>query len=319
MALLWADGSVSLSKDRWGFRPFVYAQEWWLLVASSESSTLFRMGYSSPEFVRTWEIVEINPYTKDIIHSRMNLRFQKEKSRCFFEWVYFADPKTILWWSPASLHRYRLGQVLAQQDQNEGFNTEETVVIDVPMSARYSAEGYAESMWLPLVPAIVKSPNTKRTFIAEDIHREKMIREKYIFNLKLKPFIQWKKVVLVDDSIVRGATMVHLVEAFRKFYEPLEIHIRIPSPPIVAPCFYGINMAKTSELIARSYFKDINSPTPEELQNLAQGLHSESIRYISLNGLMDAMRLNIDNICKGCTTWNYPTSCGQREYGKQCP
>ena len=96
---------------------------------------------------------------------------------------------------------------------------------------------------VPHIPAIIKSPDAKRTFIETDEKRTKMIQEKHLFSEQLIPHIKNKIVVLLDDSIVRGATMEHLVHSFREFYQPAEVHLRIPSPPIVAPCFYGINIA----------------------------------------------------------------------------
>lgn len=319
MIMMWSDKSISMSKDRWGFRPLAYAQKDHLLVASSESSVLFKMGLSHPKFIKTGEIVEIVLDTWEIIHSPMKLTKPKQKSRCFFEAVYFADEKTELWGTPSSHHRYRLGQILAEQDRKmtNYFSWEDTVVVDIPSSAKHSAQWYSDVMWLNLIPAIIKSPHAKRTFIEQDGKRKQMIREKYIFNEALKPFIKGKKVILMDDSIVRGATMSHLVEAFREFYEPSEIHLRIPSPPIVAPCFYGINMAKKSELIAREFFKDITHPTDDELDQLAGYFFSDSIKYISHEGLAKALQVDVKDICMWCITWKYPTECWQKSYDEQ--
>lgn len=317
MILMGSDKNISLSKDRWGFRPLAYARKWDLLVASSESSVLFKMGLSKPKFVKTWEIVEISINTGRVIHSEMNLQKPNQKSRCFFEAVYFVDEKTELWWTPSSNLRYRMWQELAERDMESGFTPEDTVVVDIPSSARHSAQWYADTLWLTLIPAIIKSPNAKRTFIEQDGKRKDLIKEKYIFNEELKPFIKGKKVVLMDDSIVRGATLEHLVQAFIEFYEPAEVHIRIPSPPIVAPCFYGINMAKKLELIAPEFFKDILRPTPQELWELAEYFHAHSIKYISIDGLVKALQVDIKDICLWCITWKYPTPCGQKEYDLQ--
>ncbi len=317
MILLSEDGSVSFAKDRWWFRPLAFAQNENLLVASSESSVLFKMGFANPTFVKTWDFVEFIPDTHKVIHSKMKLKVPVQKSRCFFEAVYFADGKTSLWWTPSNNHRYRLGQVLAEQDLESGFTSDDTVVVDVPASALFSAEWYKDALGLSLIPAITKSPNARRTFIEQDGKRWDMIREKYIFNPNLKSFIEWKKVILIDDSIVRWSTMEHLVQAFKDFYNPAEVHLRIPSPPIVAPCFYGINMANISELVAPWFFKNILAPTSEELLKLAWSLNADTIKYISHSGLAKALKVDISEICMWCITGKYPTPCWQAEYDKQ--
>ncbi len=315
--LLSEDGSLSFAKDRWWFRPLAFAHDWKTLVASSESSVLFKMWFSDYSFVKTGDIVQYTPKTKKVSHFPMKLDVPIQKSRCFFEAVYFAHPMTLLWWTPSNSHRYRLGQVLAKSDENNSFDSSDTVVVDVPASAHYSARWYKDVFQLDLIPAITKSPHAKRTFIEQSWKRWDMIQEKYIFNPNLISFIKWKKVVLMDDSIVRWATMSYLVKAFRDFYQPSEVHLRIPSPPIVAPCFYGINMAKIDELVASEYFKDILHPTENELQKLAQFLNADSVKYISHSWLIEALKVDVSDICMWCITGKYPTLCWQTEYDKQ--
>jgi amidophosphoribosyltransferase len=135
------------------------------------------------------------------------------------------------------------------------------------------------------------------------------MKEKYIFNPLLKRFIKGKRVVLPDDSIVRGDTLEYVVPAFRDFYEPSEIHLRIPSPAVVAPCFYGINLAKTNELVAPRFFKDIKNPTSEELKALASHFGATSLRYLTIPQLIDALQMHVKSVCLGCVTGDYPTPC----------
>lgn len=236
-----------------------------------------------------------------------------EKQRCFFEAVYFADPKTNLWWEAASAYRYRFGQILGEEDKDR-FDPADTIIVDIPSSSEDAAKWYADSVGIVRLQAITKHPDATRTFISEGGERKMKVKEKYIFNPNLKQFIKWRKVVLMDDSIVRWTTLTHLVQAFKEFYEPAEVHIRIPSPPVVAPCFYGINMADIKELIAAMNFRDIKNPTEEELRTLSHIFGANSLRYISPLKLVHALRMHINSVCLACVTGEYPTACGQKSY-----
>jgi amidophosphoribosyltransferase len=247
----------------------------------------------------------------------MNLDKPIDKSSCFFETVYFADPRTMVWKNSSTLLRYGLWQQLASEE-TEIFNKDDTIVIDVPKSSFDSAEGYAESMDLKHISwAITKNPDIDRTFISEWVERQDKIRKKYIFNPNLKWLIKWKKVIIIDDSIVRWATMSHLVNSFIQFYEPSEVHLRIPSPPITSPCYYATNIPTTGELITRSYFKDTINPTNEEMDNLAKYFHAKSLKYISINWLIEWLRVDIANTCLACIGCGYKTECWQKKFDSE--
>lgn len=106
----------------------------------------------------------------------------------------------------------------------------------------------------------------------------------------------------MDDSIVRGTTFKHLVQAFKNFYRPAKVIIRIPSPPIIAPCFYGINMPNVEELIAAKFFKDINHPTEEELRALAGYFGATDLRYLSREKLIQSLGMEEKDTCLSCVT-----------------
>lgn len=318
IVLLSKDWNLAFSKDRWWFRPLSWEIKDWTLMLSSESSALFKVWWEDkPNFVSAWEVVQIDWDSKEVIEWELELDAGKKESSCFFESVYFADPKTILWWKPTNLHRYRLGRELAK-DEKEKFDKDDTVVIDIPSSSLYSAQWYSQTLnlWL-LSSAITKNPESWRTFIEDKLTREEKIRKKYIFNPELKKFIKWKKVILIDDSIVRWPTMQHLVKAFTEFYEPAEVHIRIPSPPITSPCYYWINMANINELVVRQYFKDINNPTEIELTKLAQNFWANSINYLSIEKLIKAIRVETKKLCLACINSEYPTECWRKNYAEQ--
>lgn len=247
----------------------------------------------------------------------MDLDVPTDRKRCFFETVYFADSKTRLWGQPSTNHRYRLGQELALHDRNS-FSREDSIVIDVPSSSLYSAKGYAEKLDLVHISsAITKNPGSQRTFISDEDTRSKKIKEKYIFNPNLKHLIQGKKCIIIDDSIVRGSTLEYLVNCLHEFYEPSEIHIRIPSPPIVGPCYYAINLKHPSELLARKFFHTPDEPTVEEFENLAAYLKVASIQYVTIEQMIRALRVDVKDMCLGCITGTYPTPCGQEKFKQQ--
>lgn len=307
---------MAVAKDKWGFRPLEYGVKDGLLFVASESTALMKIGCEKVDHISGWEILLINK--GDAAHriERMKIEEPVTKQRCFFEAVYFADPRTLLWWEAASAYRYRFWQVLAEQDLGR-FDPENTIIVDIPASSEDAAKWYADKIGIERVQAIIKKPQSKRTFIDDPATRKDKVKEKYVFNPELKPFLKWKKVVLMDDSIVRWTTLEHLVQAFKKFYEPSEIHVRIPSPPVIAPCFYGMNMAEVETLKATKYFKDIKNPTEAELRTLWKSFWATSLRYLTPPSLVSALKMHVNHICLACVTAQYPTPCGQATYDKQ--
>jgi len=110
-----------------------------------------------------------------------------------------------------------------------------------------------------------------------------------------------------DDSIVRGTTLEFLIKKIKEFYEPSEVHIRIPSPPIVWPCYYAINLKHPNELVARRFFQDPNNPKDHELLEMAEHLWGDSLRYVNKEQLIDSLRVDVKDMCLWCITWKYPT------------
>ncbi len=324
MILMDDNGSFTLSKDRWWFRPLSYAEhvvEWEneerLLYFSSESSALFDLGFDYGEQIKrvnTGEEVKFNPQSWNLIHGLMDLDTPIQKSRCFFETVYFSDRRSQLFGQMSSAQRSRLGQRLAQYDHNIFKNDKDVVVLPIPESSQDSGQWYANELCLKLFnTAITKNPEfDKRSFLwANREERLKILKKKYLFNPSLKPLLKWKKMVIVDDSIVRGTTLEFLVQEIQEFYEPSEIHIRIPSPQIIWPCYYAINLKHPWELVTRKYFDNPKQPTHEELDILAKHFGSESIRYLAVDEMMSALRVASDDMCTWCVTWDYPTKKGQ--------
>lgn len=316
LILLSRNWDMAFSKDRWWFRPLAWWIKDWKMYISSESAALDKIWVHEYEFLKTGRYVEVDWKTKKIKNKKMGLNKKNNHSSCFFETVYFADPRTKVRNQPSSLLRFCLWQELANEETLT-FWKNDTVVIDVPKSSIDCAEWYAETLELRhLLWAITKNPDIDRTFISSWDERQDKIRRKYIFNPNLIEKIKGKKVVIIDDSIVRWATMSNLVKVFSDFYEPSEVHLRIPSPPITHPCFYAMNIPTTDELISRKYFEDTNNPKPEELKKLADYFHANSVKYISTDWLIKWLRVEVKKSCLACINWEYPTKWWQQCYDK---
>ena len=330
MILMEKNGSFTLSKDRWWFRPLSYAEhivEWenWerLFYFSSESSALFDLGFDYGEHIKrvnTWEEVKFTPESWNLIQRLMDLNVPIVKSRCFFETVYFSDRRSELFGMASSSHRFRLWQQMAERDHNRFLNHKNAVVLPIPASSQDAAEWYSTALNLPLFDtAITKNPEfDKRSFLwATKEERLKILEQKYIFNPALKPLLKWKEIIIVDDSVVRGTTLEFLIQMIQEFYEPSAIHIRIPSPPIMWPCYYAINLKHPKELIVRSFFENPQEPTYTELYELADHFWVESISYLGIDKLIEALKVDIRDMCLWCVTWDYPTPKWREIFAKQ--
>jgi amidophosphoribosyltransferase len=208
---------------------------------------------------------------------------------CIFEFIYFARPDSRM--DGVGLHAARraMGERLAAESPIDA-----DVVIGVPDSGTPAAQGFAAATGIPYADGLVKNRYVGRTFIQP----EQGLRDHGI-KLKFNPIpevIAGRRVVVVDDSIVRGSTTAKIV-AMLFDAGAAEVHLRISSPPIISPCYYGIDMARTEELIAADR-------TPEEV---AARLGATSLAYLSLEGLQDATGRDGDRFCRACLTRSYPT------------
>jgi amidophosphoribosyltransferase len=210
-----------------------------------------------------------------------------EKPRhCMFEYAYFARPDSVL--NDVSVYeaRRRLGRILAKEAPVKA-----DVVVAVPDTSRPAAASYAAELNLPCEEGLIKNRYIGRTFIMPS--QEKRTGAVKLKLNPLKNVIDGKRVVLVDDSIVRGTTLKEIVALVRSV-GAREVHIRIPCPPVKAPCFYGVDIPTYKELIA-------NRKTVEEIRKY---LNADSLHYISIDGLKDALKLSL---CTGCLNEDYPT------------
>ena len=272
-------------RDPLGVRPLCIGKkkdEW---VIASESCALDHMG---ADFVR-----EINPGEAVLINKNGPITiYQRELSEtmgaCVFEHIYFARPDSKINGSLLYKNRMAMGAELAKE-----FPTEADMVIGVPDSATAAAVGYSQESGIPFGEGLVKNRYVGRTFIIPD-----QIRRDLGVRWKLNPLtelIKGKRIIVVDDSIVRGTTTPHVVNLLRKGGAK-EIHFRICSPPIISPCHFGVDMATKSELIAANM----------EVEEIRNFIGADSLGYLSNEGLIKSVNLKRNELCMGCFTGNYP-------------
>lgn len=281
--LLLTDNSLAAFRDPNGIRPLCIGKlDEKTFVFSSETCALDAVG---AEFLRDVEPGEIVVADKDGLHSY--LLGQPTKSRiCSFEYVYFARPDSNLQGTEVYDLRVKSGKKLYEQSPVDA-----DVVIGVPDSGVPSAIGYSEASGIPFEPILVKNRYMSRSFIVPS----QKLRER-IVNLKLNPIrakIKGRRVVILDDSIVRGTTSKILIRILKEAGAK-EIHFRSASPPVVSPCHLGIDMPDKKDLIAANMSK----------KELTEYLGVDSLDFLSVDSLIEI--LGSKNYCFGCFTGHYP-------------
>jgi amidophosphoribosyltransferase len=281
------------ARDPRGFRPLVLgrlARGW---VVASETAALDIVGATMVREVEPGELIAIDEAG---VRSR---RFAPQDPRgCLFEYVYLARPDTTIAGRGVQATRVAVGRQLAAEHPVPA-----DLVIPVPESGTPAAIGYAEASGIPYAQGLVKNSYVGRTFIQPS----QTIRQLGI-RLKLNPLrdvIAGQRVVVVDDSIVRGNTQRAIVAMLREA-GAAEVHVRISSPPVTWPCFYGIDFASRAELIAGSLSVD----------EIRASLGADSLGYVSLAGLTAATTLPADRLCRACFDGNYPIPVAAAERGK---
>ena len=281
------------ARDPQGFRPLVLgrlANGW---VVASETAALDIVGATLVREVEPGELIAIG---EDGVRSR---RFAEPGPRgCLFEYVYLARPDTTIAGRGVQATRVAVGRQLAAE-----YPVEADLVIPVPESGTPAAIGYAEASGIPYAQGLVKNSYVGRTFIQPS----QTIRKLGI-RLKLNPLrdvIAGQRVVVVDDSIVRGNTQQAIVAMLREA-GAAEVHVRISSPPVIWPCFYGIDFATRAELIA-------GHQSVEQIRDL---LGADSLGYVSLEGLTAATTLPASRLCRACFDGRYPIPVAESERGK---
>ena len=271
------------ARDRHGVRPLVLGklENGW--VVASESAALDIVGAAFVREIEPGEFVAI-----DANGVRSERWAVAEPKGCLFEYVYLARPDTTIAGQGIHATRVRIGERLAKEAPVEA-----DLVIPVPESGTPAAIGYAKGSGIPFGMGLVKNSYVGRTFIQPS----QTIRQLGI-RLKLNPLreiIVGKRIVVVDDSIVRGNTQRAIVRMLREA-GAREIHVRISSPPVKWPCFYGIDFATRAELVASGL----------EVEEIRRSIGADSLGYVSLEGLIESTQVEENKLCGACFTGQYP-------------
>ncbi len=238
--------------------------------------------------------IETGEFTSHYINHSM-----QEGRHCVFEYVYFSRPDSMIFGHAVDKVRRKLGKNLAEESPVEGTESDKVVVISVPDSGNTATLGYArvneKKFPTRYEIGLIRSHYVGRTFIAPGQNsREFKVKTK--FNV-VRGVLEGMRVVVVDDSIVRGTTSRSLVNLIREAH-PREVHLRITSPPVRYPCMYGMDFPSREELVANHYSNE---------EDIARALGVDSLRYLSVQGLMDAVPHGPGTgYCNACFTGEYP-------------
>ncbi len=270
-------------RDPWGLRPLILGKSEGGYAVASESCALDTLDMKTIRDIKPSEILVIN-------RNLESYTGRKEKtSHCIFEYVYFARPDSVIDGKSVYEVRKNLGRTLAKEAPADA-----DMVIAVPDSGITTAIGYSDVSRIKYSEGMIKNRYCGRTFILpEQGQREKSVR------LKLNPIaseVNGKRMVLVDDSIVRGTTLKRLIGILRGAGAS-KIHVRISCPPIKYPCFYGIDMQSRKEFIA----------SKKSIEAVRREIGADSLAYTSLEGLIKAIGMPKDKLCLACLTGDYPT------------
>jgi amidophosphoribosyltransferase len=306
LVLLDACGRMAVARDPLGIRPLEYARLGPLVAAASESVPLLNLGFP-PESIRSLE-----PGTALVIdgHEATIERFAESPRRahCFFEWVYFANVASTMDDRSVYLSRKRLGEELARLETIP--IDADTVVVPVPDTSKAAADAMAYRLSIPSVEGLIRNRYAGRTFIDGASSRRQKAETKYT---PLREVLEGKRVILVEDSIVRSTTMKVLLGRMRSLGRAREIHVRIACPPIVAPCFYGIDMSTIQELFAPRFLED-GRLTEASQRRMAEVLGADTLRYLPIESVARSIDRPEADLCEACISGRYPTPAGERLY-----
>jgi len=273
-------------RDPHGFRPLALGRLGDAYVVCSETCALDLIGATYVRDVDPGEVVVISAQGVKSIKPFGPAR----ESQCIFEHVYFARPDSYVFGESVNEVRTQLGRTLAKESPVDA-----DVVVPIPDSGVCGAIGYAEASGIPMRMGLIRNHYVGRTFIEP----QQSIRH-FGVRVKLNPvrsILDGKRVVLIDDSIVRGTTSRKIVRMVRSAGAS-EVHMRIACPPTISPCFYGVDTPRRSELIAATH----------SLEEIRRYLDADSVAYLSLDGLTNAVRGGKSKYCTSCYTGVYPVA-----------
>lgn len=281
------NGDLYGVRDPMGIKPLAVAKRNDDYMLASETVAF---DVINAKYVRDVAPGEVIYFKNNEINSHMlDIAGKCKLSHCMFEYVYFARPDSTIDGINVYQTRMNIGSQL-----HKLYPIDADVVIPVPDSSIPAAIGYSRASGIPYGEGLIKNRYVGRTFIMPtQEERELAVR------LKLNPIkeaIKGKKIILIDDSIVRGTTSKQLLDLVKEA-EPSEIHFLVGCPPVIAPCYYGVAMATKKELIAANY----------SIEEIREQLDIDTLGYITLPALVDAIGMPKENLCLGCLNEEYPT------------
>jgi len=283
--VLLVDGLMVGARDPHGFRPLCLGKLGGSYVLASETCALDLVKAAYVRDIEPGEVVFIG---KNKFESVKPMRPAK-KAMCIFELIYFSRPDSNIFGTNVYETRKRLGVNMAKESKIDC-----DLVMPVPDSGVYAAIGYAQESGLPFEMGMIRNHYVGRTFI-QPSQNTRDFRVRVKLN-PIKDSLKGKRVVVIEDSIVRGTTSKARVKTLREAGAK-EIHMCVSCPPIISPCFYGIDFPTKKELIANN----------RSIEWIRDYIGLDSLHYLSLDGMLDAMELPREDFCTACFTGKYPT------------
>lgn len=292
--VLMINDAIYAIRDPLGFRPLCIGKLGDAYIVVSETCALDMI---QAKYIRDVEPGEAVIIDKNGLRSLTGGPRQRH-AFCIFEYIYFARPDSNIFTKSVYITRKNLGRALAKEHPADA-----DIVMPIPDSGTYAALGYAEESKIPLEMAFIRNHYIGRTFIQPS----QLIRD-FKVKVKLNPaadVLKGKRIVIVEDSIVRGTTSKGRVRALRDA-GAREIHMRVSCPPLISPCFYGIDFPTKKELIASNH----------SIEEIRQFIGVDSLKYLSIEGMLNSMMLDKEEFCTACFTGNYPTKISKAPFKK---
>jgi amidophosphoribosyltransferase len=285
-----SENQIIVARDPHGFRPLAMGK---LELSDGKEVTVFASETCAFDLIGATYVGDVEPGEMVVVSSsgvtREFYTRPEARAHCSFEHVYFSRPDSFVFGKPVAESRERMGRLLAREHPVEA-----DVIVPVPDSGVAAAIGYSAESGIPYRQALIRNHYVGRTFIEPS----QAIRD-FGVKLKLNPvrhLLEGKRVVLVDDSIVRGTTSRKIVRMVRGA-GALEVHVRISCPPTISPCYYGVDTPSQRELIAAN----------NSIEEIRSYIEADSVAYLSLDSLRDSIKDREGHFCYACYTGHYPT------------
>lgn len=280
------ENELIAARDPQGFRPLCLGSLETGYVVASESVAFDLIG---AKFIRCIEPGEMITINKNGIKSEFFAPKEEIKpAHCVFEHIYFARPDSFIFGDNVHKVRFRLGEKMAREAPVEA-----DIVAAIPDSGYSAAMGYAKEAGIPMDRAFIRNHYVGRTFL--DPVQKQRIRAVNMKHNVVKDVVKGKRVILIDDSLIRGTTTTNLVRTVKEAGAK-EVHLRISCPPNLYPCFYGIDFPTRGELLAANH----------SIKEMEEMLDVDSLRYISLDGMLDCLTFDGSKFCCACFNGKYP-------------